>query len=70
MRQYLISLPDEILDAARVDGSSEFGTFCRIVLPISMPAIVTLGIVSFIGQWNGFMWAASVLRSRRCRRCP
>lgn len=70
MRQYLISLPDEMLDAARVDGSSELGTFFRIVLPTSVPALATLGILDFIGAWNGFLWAVAILRSPDLQTLP
>jgi ABC-type glycerol-3-phosphate transport system permease component len=70
MRQYMLSLPDAMLDAARVDGSSELGTFWRIVVPTITPALVTLGIISFVGHWNGFMWANAVLRSPDMQTLP
>jgi ABC-type glycerol-3-phosphate transport system permease component len=63
MRQYMSTLPVELIDAARVDGASEFGIFWRIVLPISIPAIVSLSIIFFMSSWNNFLWPTAVLRS-------
>ncbi|HTK07498.1 MAG TPA: carbohydrate ABC transporter permease [Ktedonobacteraceae bacterium] len=56
MRQYTMTVPDELLDAARVDGSSEFGIWWRIVLPLVRPGLAVLGILSFTGLWNDFIW--------------
>jgi multiple sugar transport system permease protein len=56
MRQYISSaIPSELFDAARIDGCGEFGTFCRIVLPLAAPASAALAITSFIGGWNAFL---------------
>lgn len=63
MRQYMLSLPDEILDAARVDGASEFEIYWRIVLPLSTPVIGALAILAFVYQWNNFLWPLVVARS-------
>jgi ABC-type glycerol-3-phosphate transport system permease component len=63
MRQYMFSVPDEMLDAARVDGASEFGIFLRIVLPTTIPGLVGLGIIFFMASWNNFLWPQAVLRS-------
>jgi ABC-type glycerol-3-phosphate transport system permease component len=63
MRQYMLSIPDEILDAARVDGASEPAIFVRVVLPVSMPALISLGIITFIASWNNFLWPLVVLPS-------
>ena len=63
MRQYMVSVPDEMLDAARVDGASEFGIFLRIVLPTTVPGLVGLGIIFFMASWNNFLWPSAVLRS-------
>jgi multiple sugar transport system permease protein len=56
MRQYLSSLPDELIEAARVDGAGEFRIFWQIVLPLSRPALATLGILTFLSSWNNFLW--------------
>jgi multiple sugar transport system permease protein len=63
MRQYMLSLPDEVLDAARVDGASEFEIYWLIVLPLSTPVIGALGILAFVYQWNNFLWPLVVARS-------
>ena len=63
MRQYMFSISDEMLDAARVDGATEFGIFLRIVLPTSIPGLVSLAIIFFMGSWNNFLWPSAVLRS-------
>lgn len=63
MRQYMLSVPDEMLDAARVDGASEFGIFLKIVLPTTIPGLVGLGIIFFMASWNNFLWPSAVLRS-------
>ena len=63
MRQYIKSVPDEILDAARIDGCGDFGMYWRVILPIITPALLTLGIMDFIGTWNDYMWPLVILRS-------
>lgn len=63
MRQYMLSLPDEVLDAARIDGASEFEIYWRIALPLSTPVIGALGILGFVYQWNNFLWPLVVARS-------
>jgi multiple sugar transport system permease protein len=55
VRQFYVGIPDELLDAARIDGLNEYGTFFKIVLPLSKPIIATLTIFSFVGVWNDFM---------------
>lgn len=56
MRQFMQGVPDELLDAARIDGISEFGLFVRIAVPLSLPAIGALCIFNFLGNWNAFIW--------------
>ncbi len=56
MRQFMVTLPDEVVEAARIDGASEFKTFTRIILPMSKPALAVLGIFTFVGEWNSFLW--------------
>jgi multiple sugar transport system permease protein len=56
MRQYIQGIPDELLDAARVDGAGEYTIFFRIVLPLCGPALATLGVLVFLAQWNSFLW--------------
>jgi len=64
MRQYCLSLPDDLLDAARVDGTGEFGIFWRIVLPIIRPALASLAIFVFLSTWNEFLQPLVFLRSQ------
>ena len=61
VRQYARGLPDELLEAARMDGASEWRIFLSIVLPLLRPVLVTLAIFSFLGSWNDFMWPLIVL---------
>ena len=61
VRQYALSIPDEMLDAARVDGASEFRIFWSIVVPGILPILATLAIWTFLATWNDFMWPLIVL---------
>lgn len=70
MRQYILSIPDEILDSARVDGCSEFGIFWRIVAPLSLPGVATLAIFTFMGSWTSFLWPMIVTSSMNMRTLP
>lgn len=56
MRQFMQGVPDELLDAGRIDGVSEFGLYWRIAVPLSLPAIGALCIFNFLGNWNAFIW--------------
>jgi multiple sugar transport system permease protein len=56
MRQYIIGLPDELLEAARIDGAGEYTIFFRVVLPLCGPALATLAVLTFVAQWNSFLW--------------
>lgn len=61
LRQYMLTIPDEILDAARMDKASEWKIYWRIILPLSAPAIAVLAILSVIWRWNDFLWPLIVL---------
>ncbi|MCC7249632.1 MAG: carbohydrate ABC transporter permease [Lysobacter sp.] len=61
VRQYARSIPDELMEAARIDGAGEWRIFWRIVLPMLKPVLVTLAIFTFMGTWNDFMWPLIVL---------
>src|SRR5687767_2847845 len=65
IRQYALGIPDELLDAARVDGASEFRIFRTIVLPLLRPILVTWAAFSFLSQWNDFLWPLIVLSDER-----
>ena len=56
LRQFFVTVPDDLLDAARVDGAGEFSIFARIVLPLAKPALAALSIFTFQGYWNDFVW--------------
>jgi ABC-type glycerol-3-phosphate transport system permease component len=70
MRQFIVTIPSELLDAARIDGCSEFGIYYRIVLPIIKPALGALTIYSFLGSWNGYLWPLIILRDEAKYRLP
>jgi multiple sugar transport system permease protein len=56
LRQFFLGIPQELEAAARIDGSGSFGIYSRIILPLSGPALATLGIFTFTAQWNNFLW--------------
>ncbi|WP_432662212.1 carbohydrate ABC transporter permease [Wukongibacter baidiensis] len=64
MRQNMISFPDSLIEAARIDGSGEFAIFFKIVLPTMRPAIGALGIYNFMAQWGNFMWPLIILSTK------
>jgi len=61
IRQFMRSIPDEVLDAARIDGASEWRIYRSVVLPLARPILVTLAIFTFMSTWNDFMWPLIVL---------
>ncbi len=63
MRQFMISIPDELIEAARVEGANEFRIFISFILPLSKPAIVSLAIIIFVMNWNSFLWPLMVIGS-------
>ena len=63
MRQFFMNVPDEIIDAARIDGAGEFRIFFTIVLPLVRPGLATLGIFVFVYHWNEVIWTMTVTRS-------
>ncbi len=70
MRQFFQTLPDDLLDAGRIDGVSEFGLFWRIGLPLVRPALSALAILTFLGNWNAFLWPLIVIQSDHMRTLP
>lgn len=61
LRQFFMTLPRELEDAARIDGCSEAGIYWRIILPLSKPALATLGVFTFTAAWNEFLWPLLVM---------
>ncbi|WP_142806377.1 carbohydrate ABC transporter permease [Stenotrophomonas maltophilia] len=70
VRQYARSIPDELLEAARIDGAGELRIFFQIVLPMLKPVLVTLAIFTFMGAWNDFMWPLIVLTDQEHYTLP
>ena len=70
MRQFIIGIPDELLDAARIDGASEPLIYWRIIRPLVTPALATLGTFTFIGSWNAFLWPLLVINNRDMMTVP
>ena len=70
MRQNMLSVPSELLEAARIDGASEWRIFYAIVLPIMQPALAAVGILLFLFQWNDFLWPLLVLTARDAYTIP
>jgi ABC-type glycerol-3-phosphate transport system permease component len=64
VRQYTFSLPEDLLDAARVDGASEWRIFRSVVVPVIRPILLTLAVFTFMGAWNDFLWPLIVLSRR------
>ncbi len=69
-RQYIVSIPDGLIEAARIDGYSEFGIYRQVILPLITPALATLAIFTFLSQWNSFVWPLVVTQSSSMRTVP
>lgn len=67
LRQFFMSVPFELEDAARIDGCSRFGTYLRIIMPLSKPALASLAVFSFVGQWNSFFWPLIVTNTDKMK---
>lgn len=63
MRQYISTIPDELLDAARIDGASEFAIFWRVILPVVSPGLMSLGLIFFMASWNDYLFPLVILKS-------
>jgi multiple sugar transport system permease protein len=71
MRQYIGSaIPRELVEAARIDGATEFGIFRKIIVPLTGPAMATLGLVTFVQSWNGFLGPLIIFRSAETYTAP
>jgi multiple sugar transport system permease protein len=70
VRQYALSIPDSLLDAARIDGAGEWRIYYSIVLPLCKPVLLTLALFTFMGTWNDFMWPLVVLTDSRLHTLP
>jgi len=63
MRQYISTLPNELIDAARIDGAREFAIFWRVILPMIAPGLVSLGLIFFMASWNDYLFPLVILKS-------
>jgi multiple sugar transport system permease protein len=70
MRQFFLSIPRELEEAATIDGAGTLATFVRIILPISGPALATLGVLAFMGTWNSFLWPLLIISDRMLMTLP
>jgi multiple sugar transport system permease protein len=70
VRQYALTIPDEMLEAARMDGAGELRIFATIVAPLLRPVLASLAIFTFLGCWNDFMWPLIVLTDERLQTLP
>ena len=70
LRQFFLSLPRELEEAARLDGANAFQTFLRVILPLSRPALVTLALLAFLTNYNDFLWPVYVLFSPESQTLP
>jgi ABC-type glycerol-3-phosphate transport system permease component len=70
MRQFLISIPNDLLDAARIDGCDELGVFARVIFPLTLPGLATLIVFIFMNAWNDFLWPRIVLNSDKMLTLP
>jgi len=70
IRQFALAIPDELLDAARIDGASELRIYWTIVLPALRPILITLGVFTFLSAWNDFMWPLIVLTDQSKHTLP
>ncbi len=70
MRQHILTLPDDYVDAARIDGSSELGILWRVILPMSKPVLSAISVFSFLGSWDSFLWPMVVITKSSLRTIP
>jgi multiple sugar transport system permease protein len=70
LRQFFMSLPRELEDAAKIDGCTLFGIFWRVVLPLSKPALATLATFTFMGSWGSFLWPLVIINDEALKTLP
>ena len=70
MRQYMLTIPDELLDAARIDGAGDLRLFFQLALPMSAPALITLAIFTFFANWNDLFWPVIITRTKEHYTLP
>ncbi len=70
IRQYALSIPDSLIESAKIDGATDFQIYYKIILPLCLPILVTLSIFSFLGTWNDFLWPLIVLTDNSMYTLP
>ncbi len=70
LRQYIVSIPDELIQAAKVDGASGFWIYWHVILPLSRPALGAIAIIFFLGTWNSFVWPLIILQNNNMLTLP
>lgn len=70
IRQYALSIPDSLIEAAKMDGATEFQIYYKIILPLCKPILVTLGLFTFMGTWNDFLWPLIVMTDANMYTLP
>jgi alpha-1,4-digalacturonate transport system permease protein len=70
LRQYMLTIPDELIEAARIDGAGEFTIFWRVVLPLCKPALAVVAIFSMIWRWNDFLWPLLIAQDEAVYTLP
>lgn len=70
LRQFFLTIPQELEDAARIDGCGHWSTYWRIILPLSKPALSAFGVIAFLGSWNSFIWPLIVINRPTMKTIP
>ncbi|GAB3737956.1 carbohydrate ABC transporter permease [Nocardiopsis nanhaiensis] len=70
MRQFIAQLPDDLIEAARIDGASELRIFCQVIMPLTGPDVATLSLLTFLGAWNNFLWPLVVAQTEDMYTLP
>jgi len=70
LRQFFLTIPRDLEDAARIDGCGTWGVYWQVVMPLSKPALATLGILTFMGAWRSFLWPMVVVSSDQMQTLP
>ncbi len=70
MRQFMSGIPSELIDAARIDGASEWQVFRKLILPLATAPLAALGILVFLGSWDNFLWPSVILTSPQNQTLP
>lgn len=70
MKQNMASIPDELIESAKMDGAKELTIFHRIILPVSLPTIASLSVITFMGQWGNYLWPLIILKEEQSMTLP